>query len=164
MNPYRRLVERLGTTRWFGSVASRVLPPLDVRFKGHRRSVTSLGTGFPLCFLTTTGRRSGLPRTVPLLYVADGDRVVLFASNWGRREHPAWSGNLDAAADALVEIEGVERPMRARRATRDEAERYWPLADAMYPGYAGYRARSGRAVRVHVLEPAGAARIAGESG
>ena len=153
MNPYRGLVRRLGTTRSFAWVASRVLPPLDVRFKGHRRSLTSLGTGFPLCFLTTTGRRSGEPRTVPLLYVADGERVVLFASNWGRPAHPAWSGNLDATADARVEIDGVERPMRARRATRPEEERYWPLADAMYPGYAGYRARSGRSVRVHVLEP-----------
>ena len=62
----------------------------------RRRSLTSLGTGFPLCYLTTTGRRTGEARTVPLLHVADSERVVLIASNWGRRRHPAWALNLDA--------------------------------------------------------------------
>ena len=153
MNPYRALVERLGTTQAFAAVASRVLPQLDARCKGRRRSVTSFGTGFPLCYLTTTGRRSGQQRTVALLYVADGERIVVFGSNWGRREHPAWALNLEADPCALVEIEGVERPMRARRAGPAEAERWWPLADAFYPGYASYRRRAAREVRVIVLEP-----------
>jgi deazaflavin-dependent oxidoreductase (nitroreductase family) len=153
VNPYRRLVERLGTTRAFSALASRVLPPIDARCKGRRRALTSLGTGFPLCYLTTTGRRSGEPRTVPLLHVADGERVVLFASNWGKRSHPAWALNLDEHPDALVEVAGHERPVRARRATAAEEQRYWPLADAIYPGYAGYRSRARREVRVYVLEP-----------
>lgn len=156
MNPYRAAVRALGTTRGFTWVAARVLPPIDARFRGRRRSLTSLGTGLPLCYLTTTGRRSGEPRVVPLLYLADGERVVLFASNWGRREHPGWAFNLDAAAEAVVAIDGLERPMRARRATSEEEMRYWPGAEEMYPGYGGYRRRAGREVRVFVLEPRGA--------
>lgn len=157
MNPYRWIVQELGRTRGFTWLLARVLPPLDARFRGHRRSLTSFGTGFPFCFLTTTGRRSGVERTVPLLFVADGDRVVLFASNWGRHEHPAWALNLDATPAATVEIEGRSRAMRARRATQDEERRYWPRAEDIYPGYAGYRRRAGREVRVFVLEPVTAA-------
>jgi deazaflavin-dependent oxidoreductase (nitroreductase family) len=155
VNPYRSLVQALGRTRGFTWVAARVLPPLDARFAGRRRSVTSFGTGLPLCYLTTTGRRTGAERTVPLLYVADGERIALFASNWGRSEHPAWALNLDELPEAAVEIEGDARPMRARRATDDEKGRLWPQAEAMYPGYAGYRRRAGREVRVYVLEPGG---------
>jgi deazaflavin-dependent oxidoreductase (nitroreductase family) len=154
VNPYRSLVQALGTTRGFTWVAARVLPPLDARFAGRRRSVTSLGTGFPLCYLTTTGRKSGARRTVPLLFVADGERVVLFASNWGKPSHPAWALNLDATPAAEVTVDGAGRAMRARRATADEERVYWPRAQAMYPGYAGYRRRAGREIRVFVLEPA----------
>lgn len=155
MNPYRSLVQTLGRTRGFSWVAARVLPPLDARFAGRRRSVTSFGTGLPLCYLTTTGRRSGERRTVPLLYVRDGECIALFASNWGRAEHPAWALNLDETPEASLEIEGDARPMRARRATADEERRLWPLADGIYPGYAGYRERAGREVRVYVLEAVG---------
>jgi deazaflavin-dependent oxidoreductase (nitroreductase family) len=157
MNPYRALVQALGTTRGFAWVASRVLPPLDARFAGRRRSVTSFGTGFPLCFLTTTGRRTHERRTVPLLYVADGERLVVFASNWGKRSHPAWALNLEAEPQATVAIDSVTTPVTGRRATGEEQRRLWPEADRIYPGYAGYRARAGREIRIFVLEPSGPA-------
>jgi hypothetical protein len=65
VNPYAAAVRRLGRTRAFAWVFSRVLPPIDARFSRRRRSLTSLGTDFPLCYLTTTGRRTGEERTVP---------------------------------------------------------------------------------------------------
>jgi F420H(2)-dependent quinone reductase len=154
VNPYRSLVQTLGRTRGFTWVVARVLPPLDARFAGRRRSVTSLGTGFPLCYLTTTGRRTGERRTVPLLYVADGDRVVLFASNWGKPSHPSWALNLDATPAARISVGGVPREMRARRATAEEEPGYWSQAQSVYAGYEGYRRRAGREIRVFVLEPA----------
>ena len=157
MNPYAALVCALGRTQPFAWIASRALPPLDARFAGRRRSLTSLGTDFPLCYLTTTGRRTGEPRTVPLLYVADGERVVVIASNWGRRNHPAWALNLDACPDAALAVDGVERPMRARRATDAERRRHWVEAVRVWPGYEGYRRRAGREIRLYVLEPAGVA-------
>ena len=153
MSAYTRAVRTLGRTRTFAWIASRVLPPLDAPFSRRRRSVTSLGTDFPLCYLTTTGRRTGELRTVPLLHVADGERVVVIASNWGRRRHPAWALNLDAHPLAWVAVDGVERSYRARRASADEASRYWRDAVAFWPGYDDYRDRAGREVRMFVLDP-----------
>ncbi len=155
MSPYTASLRALGRTRAFAWIFSRVLPPIDRRFSGRRRSLTTIGTGFPLCYLTTTGRRTGERRTVPLLYVADGERVVLIASNWGRRNHPAWALNLDANGDACVSVDGVERRYRARRATPDEQLRYWRAAVAFWPGYDDYRLRAGREIRMFVLAPAG---------
>ena len=152
MNPYAGTVRALGRTRAFAWVFSRVLPPIDARFARRRRSLTSLGTDFPACYLTTTGRRTGAERTVPLLYVADGDRVVLIASNWGQPNHPAWALNLDADPKARVSVDGVERPYRARRATSDEESRYWREAVAFWPGYTDYRARASREIRMFVLD------------
>ncbi len=155
MNPYAGTVRALGRTRAFAWLFSRVLPPIDARFARRRRSLTSLGTDFPLCYLTTTGRRTGETRTVPLLYVADGERVVLIASNWGQPNHPAWALNLDANDEARVSIDGVQRSYRSRRATPDEDDRYWREAVAFWPGYDDYRERARREIWVFVLEPAG---------
>lgn len=152
-NPYATLVRSLGRTRAFAWLGSRVLPRLDRPFAHSTRSVTSLGTGFPLCYLTVPGRRSGVPRTVPLLHVSDGERVVLIASNWGRAKHPAWALNLDASPDAEVTVAGRSRQMLARRAEPAEVERYWSQALALWPGYEGYRRRAGREIRIYVLEP-----------
>ena len=153
MNPYAATVRGLGRRRAVAWVLSRVLPPIDSLFSHRRRSLTSLGTGFPLCYLTTTGRRTGEARTVPLLHVADSDRVVLIASNWGRRRHPAWALNLDACPEALVTVDGLERVCTARRATSGERSRYWAEAIRFWPGYDDYRSRAGREIRVFVLEP-----------
>jgi deazaflavin-dependent oxidoreductase (nitroreductase family) len=154
VNPYAGAVRRLGRYRAVTWTLSRVLPPMDGAFAGRRRSLSSLGTGFPLCYLTTTGRRTGEPRTVPLLHVADGERVVLIASNWGRRRGPAWALNLDADPAVRVSVAGVARDYTARPATPGERSRYWAEAVRVWPGYDDYRARAGRELRVFVLQPA----------
>ena len=153
MNPYTGTVRALGRTKSFSWVASRVLPPLDRRFVGRRRAPSSLGTGFPLCYLVVRSRKTGEPRTVPLLHVSDGERVVLIASNWGRRNDPAWAFDLEAHPNASVVVSGVDRWYRARRATADESGRYWERALAVWPGYGDYRKRAGREIRMFVLEP-----------
>ncbi len=154
MNLYASAVRELGRHRSASWVLSRMLPPIDSLFVRRRRSLTSLGTGFPLCYLTTTGRRTGEARTVPLLHVEDGERIVLVASNWGGRRHPGWALNLDACPEARVTIDGVERAYTARRATPEERSRYWAEAVRFWPGYDDYRARAGREIRVFVLDPA----------
>lgn len=154
MNPYAALVRGLGRTRGFAWIGARVLHRLDRPFRGRRHSVTSFGTGFPLCYLTVRGRRSGEERVVPLLYVADGDRVVLVASNWGGRRDPAWALNLGAAREATVTVAGQSRVLRPRRASGDEVDRYWAAALEIWPGYAGYHRRAGREIPIFVLEPA----------
>jgi deazaflavin-dependent oxidoreductase (nitroreductase family) len=126
---------------------------IDLLFRDRRRSVTSLGTDFPLCYLTVRGRWSGEERTVPLLYVADGERVILIGSNWGKPRHPAWALNLEAAEAATVTIDGVSRAMSPRRASAEELERYWRDALVFWPGYDDYRRRAGREIRMFVLDP-----------
>ena len=162
MNPYAGAVRALGHTRAFAWVMGPSLRRVDLLFKDRPRSVTSFGTDFPLCYLTVRGRRSGEERTVPLLYVADGERVVLIGSNWGKRRHPQWALNLAAAKHATVTIDGVARAMRSRDATAEERSRFWADALAFWPAYESYSRRAGRELRMFVLEPV--AYGAGEGG
>ncbi len=155
MNPYAGALQTLGRTRGFAWIGARVLHRLDRPFRGRRRSVTSFGTGFPLCYLAVRGRRSGEERVVPLLYVADGDGVVLIASNWGARRDPAWALNLEAATEATVTVDGESRTLSPRRASGEELDGYWTAAFEFWPGYAGYRRRAGREIPIFVLEPLG---------
>jgi len=153
VNPYADLFRAFGRSRFFAGVMAPWLGRADLRFKDRRRSLSSLGTDFPLCYLTVRGRRSGEQRTVPLLYVADGDRVVVIGSNFGRRSHPAWALNLEAAGEGEISIDGASRRMSSRRATAEEIDGYWQQALEFWPGYEGYRRRAGRELRMFVLEP-----------
>ncbi|MBX6766063.1 MAG: nitroreductase family deazaflavin-dependent oxidoreductase [Actinomadura rubrobrunea] len=107
----------------------------------------------PVCLLTTIGRRSGTHRTRPLIYLADGDRVVLVASQGGHPRHPAWYHNLTANPNVLVQIGPDRRPMRARTADPAERARLWPRLVAMFPDYADYQARTAREIPVVICEP-----------
>ncbi len=145
-----RLVERAGHTRWFAAVMKRLIPPVDLllyrRFGGR-------GAGPPTLLLTTVGRKSGRERTVPLSYVRHGDGIAVVASNWGQRHHPAWSENLLANPEAQVRIGREVLEYRARRANPEEKARIWPRFVEMWPAYDTYRTRSGRDIRVFILEP-----------
>jgi deazaflavin-dependent oxidoreductase (nitroreductase family) len=110
--------------------------------------------GAPVCLVTTTGRKSGRPRTAPLLYLADGERVVIVASKGGMSKHPAWYGNLVANPRCTVEIGSERREMVARTASREEKAALWPRLVAMYRDYDDYQARTDRDIPVVVLEPA----------
>lgn len=108
--------------------------------------------GMPVLLLTTRGRTTGRPRTVPLTWFPDGDAVVLVASYGGDDRHPGWYRNL--CADARVEVlRGRSRQSRtARTATAEERDRLWPEVVATYPGYARYQARTSRPIPLVVLE------------
>ena len=95
---------------------------------------------FPAALITTTGRKSGRPRTTPTLYLDDGDRVILPASFGGRDSDPAWYLNLESNPEVHVQIRSRHLDLRARDATEDERKRYWPRLIRMYPPYRGYRA------------------------
>jgi F420H(2)-dependent quinone reductase len=110
--------------------------------------------GAPVLLLTTRGRRTGTPRTVPLLYLGDGDRLVVVASKGGMSHHPLWYRNLEVDPAVEVEVDGRRRRMVARRATPDEKRAYWPRLVAMYRDYDAYQARTTRDIPVVVLTPA----------
>jgi deazaflavin-dependent oxidoreductase (nitroreductase family) len=104
--------------------------------------------------LTTTGRKSGQPRRTPVLYLEEGDDLVVVASNFGREHHPAWSSNLLAEPRAQVQIRDRERTVVARGATEDEARALWPRLLELYPAWDSYTERTDRDFRVFFLEPA----------
>jgi F420H(2)-dependent quinone reductase len=111
----------------------------------------------PVLLLTSTGRRSGQPRTAPVLYLLDGERIVAIGSNAGNRHAPAWSHNLKANPDAAVQIRGERRTVRARVAEGEERAELWAKMNAQYAGFDDYNERTSREIAVFVLEsrPAG---------
>src|SRR5450759_3257679 len=107
----------------------------------------------PVLLLTSTGRRSGAPRTAPVLYLADGDRVVVIGSNAGNERAPAWSHNLKANPGAEVQIRGERRRVRARVAEGQERAELWQKMNAQYAGFEDYDERTSRDIAVFILEP-----------
>ena len=108
----------------------------------------------PVLLLTTTGRKSGQRRTAPVLYMRDGERVVVIGSNAGNPRPPAWALNLKVNPDADVEIGGDRRRVRARVAEGDERAELWRRMTEEFEGFAAYRERTDRDIAVFVLEPA----------
>jgi F420H(2)-dependent quinone reductase len=116
------------------------------------RGIAGHALGVEIALLTTTGRRSGLPRTTPLIAVADGDRRVVVGTNGGRRQTPGWVLNLRARPHATLQLGPVTTVVTAHEADPAEAARLWPIVEATYPGYALYRERRPEAP-LFVLHP-----------
>ena len=110
--------------------------------------------GAPVLLLTTTGRKSGKRRTAPLLYLEDGENIVVVASNGGNDQHPVWWLNLKQAPDAQVQIGKTSKRVRAERADDQEWARLWPLPVEMYGGYQEYQDGTQRKIPIVILRPA----------
>ena len=106
-----------------------------------------------MLLLTTIGRLTGEPHTVPLLYLRDGERLVVFASWGGRDTHPEWYLNLVAHRSADAQVDGLRYGVIARTADGEERERWWAAAQKAYDGYTVYQSRTDRQIPVVVLEP-----------
>ena len=111
--------------------------------------------GMPAFELTTTGRKSGQPRSVMLTSpLQEGDTLAVVASKGGNDEHPAWFLNLRDDPDVQVRYPGKEaQPMRARIADAQERARLWPLITEDHDNYAGYQRKTEREIPVVLLEP-----------
>lgn len=109
--------------------------------------------GAPVLLLTSTGRKSGRPRTTPLLYLRDGERLVVVASKGGFSTNPLWYGNVAANPRVEVELAGERRAMLAHRASGAEKQRLWPKLVAMYRDFDDYQARTERDIPVVILSP-----------
>jgi len=155
---WHRLVLRLAAAplgaRLLAPIAHRLDRPLLQLSRG-RVALTTLLTGLPVLLLTTTGARSGRPRSFPLLALPDDGGFILVASNFGRARHPAWYHNLCRHPQALVILDGRTTAWLAHELDGAERERCWQRAVALYPGYALYAARAGgRRIPVLRLTPA----------
>jgi F420H(2)-dependent quinone reductase len=106
----------------------------------------------PVLLLTTRGRRSGLARTAPVVYLADGRNFVVIGSNAGHSRTPAWSLNLKSHPEAEIEIGQRRRPVHARIAVGEERLELWRRHNEQYSGFDEYEARTGRDIAVFVLE------------
>jgi deazaflavin-dependent oxidoreductase (nitroreductase family) len=118
------------------------------------------GASFSMLLLDHVGAKSGERRTSPLLYLPDGDDLVIVASKGGHPKNPAWLHNLRANPLASVQVGGEKRSVRAREARPEERKRLWPKLEAIYRPYGDYRRRAERADReipLVILEPADAA-------
>lgn len=155
MSVTSRFAQWLGKQRWFASMGRRLVQ-LDAAMQKRTAGRLSLlrMAGMPSLLLTVTGRRSGLPRSVPLLYVPHGDDYLVVGSNWGQRQHPAWSANLLAHPEAVASIRGREQRVRARQASGDERERLWRAVVRASAAFETYAERAGgRELRLFVLTP-----------
>ncbi len=108
----------------------------------------------PMLLLDHVGARSGKKRTTPLVYMEDGEDIVIVASKGGSPRHPAWFHNLKANPDTTVQTGRRKRWVRARVASREERERLWPQVVELYGGYANYQERTEREIPLVILGPA----------
>jgi deazaflavin-dependent oxidoreductase (nitroreductase family) len=121
---------------------------------GGRIGHTLPGVPGKMLLLDHVGARSGRLRTSPLLYVRDGENLVIVASKGGYPKHPAWFHNLKANPRTFVQVGPERLPVEARVAEPEERDRLWALAVEGYRGYDDYQLRSkGRQIPLVVLEP-----------
>jgi deazaflavin-dependent oxidoreductase (nitroreductase family) len=113
-----------------------------------------------LVLLTTTGRRTGEPRTTPMMFHRDGDRVLVIASNIGAPRHPDWYLNLVAHPEVTVEVgdeSGTPRRAVARTLEGDERTPVWEMLKATYPFFAEHERATARTIPVVALDRSGPA-------
>lgn len=108
----------------------------------------------PVGILTTIGRKSGQPRESPLLFLREGNRVVLVASQGGRATNPMWYLNIKANPQVTFQIKNEKLKLIAREATDAERDEYWPKLDAIYPDFANYRTYTDRKIPILICDPA----------
>jgi len=144
--PYTRRQEKFGT--WLinhvGSLQTAVY-----ELTGGRLWNRFLGG--PVAILTTTGRKTGKTRKIPLLYLMDGDKVVMTASKGGMSQLPVWYHNVKAAPSVHIQVGSEKKEYTMREATEEEETALWPRLEQMYPGYREYRARAAGIRRIPVL-------------
>lgn len=137
---------------WLSKVLASRIDPWLYRKSGGR--FTSLGpVVIPFLVLTTRGRKSGQQRDVQLVYTDLDGSIYIVASNFGGERHPAWSYNLEADADAEMDLDGDRIPIRAVRLDDDEKESVWARLCDNIPNYARYRETTDRNIKVYRLDP-----------
>ncbi len=157
-NTFQRVVQAFAGTKAGGWLFSRLLRHLDDlvgRLSRGRTSAPEVLAGLPVLDLTTTGRKSGQPRTSHLISIPIGDSLALLGTNFGQPRTPAWVLNLEADPSCRVTHKSRTVEARGRKASDTERAEVLDTAKGIYGGYLKYLERiSGREVRIFVLEPA----------
>ena len=124
-------------------------------FRANNGKVGGPFAGAPLLLLHTVGRRSGIARTNPMMYLPDGDRYLVFASKSGSPRNPDWYHNLKAHPDVEIEVGDRTIRVRATELTGAERDRKFQIQAERYPGFAGYQQMTDRTIPVIALIPVG---------
>ena len=138
-----RAMEAFPSSRLGAAILSRIGPLIDrplMRLSGGRLATTAM---YPTLLLTTTGRKSGEPRTAPLLFIEQGQDLAIIGTRFGNTNHPAWYLNLQAKPEARVLLDGEEFAVSAREATEHERAEIWQRATEIYGGFEKYLSRVG---------------------
>lgn len=154
MNPMRLVAIRVGRLSWLPRFLPQIVR-LDLfvrRLTAGRISLLTFA-GLPEVFLTVAGRKSGLPRTTPLLCAPHDGGWVVAGSNWGQPKPPAWVFNLAAAETATVEYRGRTHTVVPHRAEGAERAELWRVLNETWPNYERYAARVEREIQVFKLDP-----------
>lgn len=155
--PLHRLVQTAAAIVPMSLVPVRALPLIDRSFYRLSRGHTTFSawiSGLPVVMLTSTGARTGKPRTLPVLGLPDGDRLVVIASNYGLPNNPGWYHNLLAHPRAVVSWEGSSVQMQARELKGEERQAYITRGLEAYPWWEQYHDRAApRQIPVIMLEP-----------
>jgi len=142
--------------RFLLHVAPRIDKVLIPRTHGRLSSAGINTVGL----VTTTGAKSGMPRTQPLVLIDDSDGLLAIGSNYGRAKHPAWSANLLADPECMIEFMGPPAKYRAELLTGDARASAWATATDFYAGYDRYRASCApREIRLFRLRPMPSGRL-----
>ncbi len=155
-NTYQKLVHRFLMLKPVSTFLAVVLHRADkllLKLSGGKYTVTRI-VGLPTLQLTTKGAKTSRFRTIPLVGLPDGRKLVLIASNFGQKHHPGWYYNLKANPECVVRFNGGTQSYMARESTGEERERYFRLGISYYAGYEKYEVRAApRHIPVMVLEP-----------
>ena len=121
-------------------------------FRANRSKPDSSFASRPLLLLTTTGAKSGRPRTTPMMYIPDGNRLLVIASNAGAERHPDWYYNLVAYPEVTVEVKAETYNATASVIEGEERQRLWAKVLAAAPFFAEHQAKITREIPVIALE------------
>jgi len=157
-NWFRRLLRRSAATpagSWFYARTLHHIDRAVYRLSRGRVTFSSWAAGLPVVMLTTTGAKSGIRRTVPVLGIREGDDVVVVASNYGQRHAPAWYHNLRARPRATIALDGVTREVEPVELRGEDYERYARQARDIYAGFESYQQRAGREIPIIRLRAIG---------
>lgn len=124
-------------------------------FRANQGRVGGPFEGAPMVLLTSTGAKTGKPHTTPLMYLPDGDRVVVFASKGGAPTHPEWFTNLVANPKVRAEVGTESFEANAVVAEGDERDRLFEEQKRRYPQFGEYEAKTTRKIPVVILERIG---------
>jgi deazaflavin-dependent oxidoreductase (nitroreductase family) len=156
-NALQKVMRRAGATAPGSWLLARTLHHIDnpIAKVTRGRRTLSMTSGLPIVCLTTTGAKSGLPRTVPLVGMPVDGGLAVIASNYGQTRHPSWYHNLRADPAAETYIDGRHTKVIAVEAEGDRRAAIWQRALQVYPGFQTYDRRAAeRPIVVFVLEPA----------